>query len=174
MQISYRQTLMISKQTFVQNVRIPLFFLVIVLTDQITKTIAINNLSYGEEFFIIPHVNLYLIFNTGAAFSLMSDGFVWQRVILISLPIIAITFFSYIIFFSREKSLIFKLAISLIAAGAFGNLIDRVFYGYVIDFIDIYWGDYHWPTFNVADSSITVGAGFIIYQEIKNIFSRET
>jgi len=62
------------------------------------------------------------------------------------------------------------LAISLIAAGAFGNLIDRVFYGYVIDFIDIYWGDYHWPTFNVADSSITVGAGFIIYQEIKNIF----
>jgi len=108
----------------------------------------------------------------GAAFSIMSDGFFWQRFILILLPIMAIIFFFYIVFFSNEKSNSFRLGICLIAGGAVGNVIDRVLYGYVIDFIDVYAGSYHWPTFNVADSSITIGAMLIIYREIKSIFKR--
>ena len=155
------------------NIYILGLFLIVILSDQITKVLALNNLSYGEELPVISNFNLFLIFNTGAAFSMMSDGFIWQKIILIFFPVLVVLFFFYTTYFSVQKQAYFKLGICLIAGGAFGNLIDRILYGYVIDFIDLYVSNYHWPTFNIADSSITTGAGIIIYHEIKSIFASE-
>ena len=148
-------------------------FLFVIVSDQITKVLALNNLSYGEELPVVSNFNLFLIFNTGAAFSMMSDGFIWQKIILIFFPVLVVLFFFYTTFFSVEKHSYFKLGICLIAGGAFGNLIDRILYGYVIYFIDLHVNNYHWPTFNIADSSITIGAGIIIYHEIKSTFASE-
>ena len=155
------------------NIYILGLFLIVILSDQITKVLALNNLSYGEELPVTSNFNLFLIFNTGAAFSMMSDGFIWQKIILIFFPVLVILFFFYTTYFSVQKQPYFKFGICLIAGGAFGNLIDRILYGYVIDFIDLYVSNYHWPTFNIADSSITIGAGIIIYHEIKSIFASE-
>ena len=148
-------------------------FLSVIVSDQITKFLALNNLPYGEELSITSKFNLYLIFNTGAAFSMMSDGLLWQKIILIFVPVLVVVFFFYTTYFSIQKQTYFKLGICLIAGGALGNLIDRILYGYVIDFIDLYVSNYHWPTFNIADSSITIGAGIIIYHEIKSTFASE-
>ena len=155
------------------NIYILALFLFIIVSDQITKVLAVNNLSYGEELPVTSNFNLFLIFNTGAAFSMMSDGFIWQKTILIFFPILVVLFFFYTAYFSEQKQTYFKLGICLIAGGAFGNLIDRILYGYVIDFIDLYVSNYHWPTFNIADSSITIGACIIIYHEIKITFASE-
>ena len=155
------------------NIYILALFLFIIVLDQITKVLAVNNLSYGEELPVTSNFNLFLIFNTGAAFSMMSDGFIWQKTILIFFPILVVLFFFYTAYFSEQKQTYFKLGICLIAGGAFGNLIDRILYGYVIDFIDLYVSNYHWPTFNIADSSITIGACIIIYHEIKITFASE-
>ena len=155
------------------NIYIFALFLFIIVSDQITKVLAVNNLSYGEEFPVTSNFNLFLIFNTGAAFSMMSDGFIWQKTILIFFPVLVVLFFFYTTYFSEQKQTYFKLGICLIAGGAFGNLIDRILYGYVIDFIDLYISNYHWPTFNIADSSITIGACIIILHEIKSTFASE-
>ena len=155
------------------NIYILALFLVVIVSDQITKVLAVNNLSYGEELPVTSNFNFFLIFNTGAAFSMMSDGFIWQKIILIFFPVLVVLFFFYTTYFSEQKQTYFKLGICLIAGGAFGNLIDRILYGYVIDFIDLYVSNYHWPTFNIADSSITIGACIIIYHEIKSTFASE-
>ena len=155
------------------NICILALFLFVIVSDQITKVLALNNLSYGEELPVTSNFNLFLIFNTGAAFSIISDGFIWQKIILIFFPVLVVLFFFYTIYFSAQKQTYFKLGICLIAGGAFGNLIDRILYGYVIDFIDLYVSNYHWPAFNVADSSITIGAGIIIFHEINSTFASE-
>ena len=155
------------------NIYILALFLFVIVLDQITKVLALNNLSYGEELPVTSNFNLFLIFNTGAAFSMMSDGFIWQKIILIFFPVLVVLFFFYTTYFSVQKQPNFKLGICLIAGGAFGNLIDRILYGYVIDFIDLYVSNYHWPTFNIADSSITIGACIIIYHETKSTFASE-
>ena len=173
MQTTGRQSFSMKDKKSSNNIYILTLFLFVITLDQITKVFALNNLSYGEELPVTSNFNLFLIFNAGAAFSMISDGFIWQRIILIFFPILVVLFFFYTTFISVQKQTYFKLGICLIAGGAFGNLIDRILYGYVIDFIDLYVSNYHWPTFNVADSSITIGAGIIIYHEVKSTFTSE-
>lgn len=112
--------------------------------------------------------NLTLLYNKGAAFSFLANAGGWQRWFFLILTT-AVSIFIY--FWLRKLKPHQRLqytALALILGGAIGNLIDRAIYGYVIDFIDVYYGSYHWPAFNIADSAITIGAFLLIYDTIKN------
>lgn len=129
-------------------------FLVVFL-DRVTKIFFSDILSLGESLPIIRGVlHMTLVHNTGIAFGLFRD----QGIVFIIIPIIAIAILVYNIYYYRrfenQISEIYIIGFSLILGGAFGNLVDRVFYGHVIDFIDLQ----VWPVFNIADSAITVGA----------------
>ena len=129
----------------------------IIITDRITKIFFSKLLSLGETLPIIRNVfHLTLVHNTGIAFGLFKD----QGIVFIIIPIIAVILLIFNIFYYRnnkELSRIYLFGFSLILGGAIGNLIDRIAFGYVIDFIDLR----IWPVFNIADSAITVGAVII-------------
>lgn len=127
----------------------------VILFDRVTKLFFVGLLEYGESLPIIRNVlHMTLVHNTGIAFGFFKD----QGIVFIIVPIIAIILLIFNIYYYRQTdgalSLSYIIAFSLILGGAFGNLIDRIAYGYVIDFIDFR----IWPVFNVADSAITVGA----------------
>ncbi len=130
-----------------------LFFFLVTL-DQITKALVINNFDLYESIPLFPIINLTFVVNYGFAFGLLNDPTLNQ--ILVSLIILLIiSYFLYLLLKTQDK--IFQSNLTLILAGALGNFIDRIFRGFVIDFIDIYIGKYHWPAFNIADSCITIG-----------------
>jgi len=131
--------------------------------DQITKIVVSANLTLGEVIPVFAGFNIRLAHNYGAAFSFLSDQGGWQRWFF---TIIAISVTGMLLVW------LYKLpkgdwkngaAFSLIIGGAIGNLYDRVAYGYVVDFLDVYYKSHHWPAFNIADSAICLGAGFIIW-----------
>ena len=146
-----------------------LLIIAIVLLDQTTKFIATYYLPYSQTIEVLPNFNFFLIFNAGAAFSILDDGFFWQQLLLLGVPFAALFFFFHLIFLSNQSNY-FKISICFITGGAIGNLIDRVFYGYVVDFIDLYVSVYHWPTFNIADAFITLGASVLVIVEFKSYF----
>lgn len=130
--------------------------LFIIICDQITKIWAIHNLEYAQSLPIISNIfNLKLAFNFGAAFSILSNKSGWQHWFLTTVS--CITSIALFIYLFINKNIKLSIAIALILGGAIGNLIDRWQYGFVIDFIDIYYKKWHWPTFNIADSAITCG-----------------
>ena len=139
----------------------------VVALDQVTKYIAENNLSYCAPVNVFPGFSMTLIYNKGAAFSFLSDAGGWQRWFLMIISIVIST--ALIIWLRNvEKNRVhLALGISLILGGAIGNLIDRSIYGHVIDFIEVYYRDWHWPHFNIADSAIVIGAGLLIYYLFK-------
>jgi signal peptidase II len=148
---------------------IPLvWLLVVVVLDQATKWMVMAYFNLYELKPIIPGLfNLTYLTNTGAAFGILAGTqTVWRQVFFVgvALAAILILFFSYRQFRSQGK--IFAHAIGLIAGGAIGNLIDRLRFGAVVDFLDFYLGTHHWPAFNVADSAITVGVGLFILGSI--------
>ena len=129
-------------------------FLTLVILDQFTKALVINFFNLYDSVALLPMINLTFVVNYGFAFGLLNNPSLNQ--ILVSLVILAIIiYFLYLLIKTQDK--IFQLTLTLILAGALGNFIDRIFRGFVIDFIDIYIGKYHWPAFNIADSCITVG-----------------
>jgi signal peptidase II len=132
--------------------------LVVVVIDQATKFWASLNLQLYDPLPVIPSLNLTLLHNTGAAFSFLNEAGGWQQWLFI---LLAVTVSFFIVYWLTElpaERQWFACALSLVLGGALGNLWDRLALGYVIDFIDIYYGDWHWPAFNVADTAITVGA----------------
>ena len=129
-------------------------FLTLVILDQFTKALVINFFNLYDSVALLPMINLTFVVNYGFAFGLLNNPSLNQ--ILVSLVILAIIiYFLYLLIKTQDK--IFQLTLTLILAGALGNFVDRIFRGFVIDFIDIYIGKYHWPAFNIADSCITVG-----------------
>jgi signal peptidase II len=135
--------------------------LVIVL-DQLTKQIAERMLNLYAQVEVMPHLNLTLAYNKGAAFSFLSDAGGWQRWFFTALAIgVSVVI---LVWMHRMKSneRLQAIALALILGGALGNVIDRILFGHVIDFIDLYYQHYHWPAFNIADSAITIGASLII------------
>ena len=129
-------------------------FLTLVILDQVTKALVINFFNLYDSVVLLPIMNLTFVVNYGFAFGLLNNPSLNQ--ILVSLVILAIIiYFLYLLIKTQDK--IFQLTLTLILAGALGNFIDRIFRGFVIDFIDIYIGKYHWPAFNIADSCISVG-----------------
>ncbi len=144
-----------------------LSFLVVVL-DQLTKLWAQSALQYHQPIPVMPMFNLTLAYNTGAAFSFLSDAGGWQRWFFIVLTLIICGIILRWIWNMRAQERLHAAALALILGGAIGNLIDRVWLGYVIDFIDIYYQRYHWPIFNIADSAITVGVILLMYDLFVN------
>lgn len=134
----------------------------VVLLDQITKIAADNSLALGIKNAVFPGFNLTLLYNQGAAFSFLSDAGGWQRWFFIYLSgAVSVFIFLWIRQLNENKTTLI-VGLTLILGGAIGNLIDRLLYGHVIDFIQVYYDIYYWPAFNIADSAITLGAGLLI------------
>lgn len=137
---------------------------VIVIADQITKALVRAHLQLGESQNVIPGLlDFTHVRNTGAAFGLLNNvDFPYKPVVMVlvaALALVAIAFYATQLGFEDRVA---RLGLALILGGAFGNLIDRAFAGYVVDFVDVYWGDIHFWAFNVADASITIGAIAVI------------
>ena len=141
-------------------------FTLILLADQVSKIFLDNYLVYGEPLNIFSGLSFQLIYNQGAAFGILSDQSGWQRWFLV---LVSIGISLVLVFWIGKTVNTSKLecfSITFILAGAIGNLLDRLIYGYVIDFIYVFYGDYSWPNFNIADSSITIGAVLLIYTQV--------
>ena len=134
----------------------------VVVLDQLTKFWISQSLAPGEVVPLAPFFNLVLTYNTGAAFSLLSQASGWQRGFFIGVAAVASLLIAYLIHRYHQRRL-FSLGLSLILGGAVGNLWDRVALGQVVDFLDFYIQATHWPAFNVADSAITCGAALLIW-----------
>lgn len=141
---------------------------IIVLIDQITKVTITRLFTYGESLPVTSFFNLVLAHNKGAAFSFLASQAGWQRYFFAGIAVAAVVFIIYLLKRHAGQRL-FCWALALILGGAIGNLIDRVLYGYVIDFMDFYVGKWHWPAFNVADMAIVGGAGLFILDELRRV-----
>ena len=134
--------------------------LVIVL-DQLSKAWISSHFAYGENLAILGVFNLVLAHNTGAAFSMLNDAGGWQRWMFSAIAVVASVWIVWLLRKHPQQKL-FCLALALILGGALGNLMDRIAYGYVVDFLDFHWDSHHFPAFNVADSAITCGAALML------------
>lgn len=136
--------------------------LVVILLDQLTKYIAESLLQFQVPVAVMPSFNWFLAYNTGAAFSFLSEAGGWQRWFFAALAIVI----SVVIVVWLKKLPAGRgreaAGLALILGGALGNLVDRLLYGHVIDFIQWYYADYYWPAFNIADSAISIGAALLI------------
>jgi signal peptidase II len=144
---------------------------VTLLLDQLSKWSALSNLQLGVPEPVLPFMNWLLLFNPGAAFSFLAQSSGWQRWFFTVLGLAAS---AYIVWLLR-KSLGDKMlcwALSLILGGALGNVLDRIMYGAVVDFIDLHYANWHWPAFNIADSAICIGAALIIWVELRKSFGK--
>src|SRR5688572_25645118 len=135
----------------------------IIVADQLTKWVVLASFAHGERREITAFLNLVLVYNKGAAFSMFADAAGWQTPLLIVFAVVAALIVSYLIVRNREKRVL-CLGLALILGGALGNLIDRLRFGHVVDFLDFHALGWHWPAFNVADSAITVGAVLLILE----------
>jgi len=142
----------------------------VVIADRITKLMIMDRLDAGAFHPIVPGFALTHVHNRGIAFSLFSDGGWLTRIALHGVILIAVVLIAWMVFRHGHRQLLAGFAFGLILGGAVGNLIDRVLYGWVVDFIHLWIriGDrsWSWPDFNVADSSITIGAGLLILNEL--------
>ncbi|OFZ67887.1 MAG: signal peptidase II [Betaproteobacteria bacterium RBG_16_56_24] len=138
----------------------------IIVLDQLSKMWITGHFSYGESLHVLNIFNLVLAHNTGAAFSFLSDAGGMQRWLF---SIIAIAASVWIVWLLRRHvaQTLFALALSMILGGALGNLIDRIAYGYVVDFLQFHWDEHYFPAFNLADSAITCGAFLLILDSFR-------
>ena len=134
----------------------------IMLIDQITKFAVLRNFTIDKVVEVMPFFNLVLVYNRGAAFSFLSNAAGWQRELFIAIALVASAWIIFLLRRYRQQTL-FCLALSLVLAGALGNVIDRILFGAVVDFLDFHAYGYHWPAFNVADSAITCGAALLVW-----------
>jgi len=143
------------------------FFVVVVLIglDQLTKALIVRSITLQGSREVIPgFFNLTHVRNRGAIFGFLSHSD--SRILYIFLTLVSVAALGLVIYYFFKTPVserLMKISLSLILAGALGNLIDRLFRGHVIDFLDFYVKDWHWPSFNVADSCITVGAFLLIF-----------
>ncbi|MDD5179763.1 MAG: signal peptidase II [Gallionellaceae bacterium] len=140
--------------------------LVIVL-DQISKSGINSHFIYGESLPVTGFFSLVLAHNKGAAFSMLNDAGGWQRWMFSGIAVVASVWITWLLRRHPQQKL-FCLALALILGGALGNLVDRIAYGYVVDFLDFHWNGYHFPAFNVADSAITCGAALLLLDSFIN------
>lgn len=134
----------------------------VVLLDQASKLLADARLVYHDPVPLMPFFNFRLAYNTGAAFSFLGNAGGWQRWFFASISVVVVSVLVVWMRRLKPEQWSLSLAFALIIGGAIGNLIDRLVYGHVIDFIDFYYGTWHWPTFNIADSAITLGAALLL------------
>jgi signal peptidase II len=141
---------------------------VVVVIDQLTKLAIERWFDYGDVRPVTGFFNLVLTYNKGAAFSFLASASGWQAHFLTGVGILASIFIVYLLARHGHQRL-FALALALILGGAIGNVIDRLAYGHVVDFLDFHAGGWHWPAFNVADSAIVGGAMLLVLDELTRV-----
>jgi len=142
--------------------------LLVLVVDQATKLTVERLFNYGDVRPVTSFFNLVLTYNKGAAFSFLANASGWQDEFLTWVGIGASVFIIYLLARHGTQRL-FSLALALILGGAIGNVIDRIAYGHVIDFLDFHVGGWHWPAFNVADSAIVTGAVLLVLDELLRV-----
>jgi len=139
----------------------------VLILDQLTKLAVIERLTaYVDVIVITGFFNLVHVHNTGAAFSLFADQPGWQRGFFVGVAAVASAVILYLLRKTQGRRS-FSIALALILGGAIGNVIDRILYGHVIDFLDVHVAGWHWPAFNIADSAITLGAAMLIWDGLR-------
>ena len=142
---------------------------IVILLDQLSKITVAKLFTYGESLSITSFFNLVLAYNKGAAFSFLAAESGWQRYLFTAIGVIAALFITYLLKQHAGQRL-FCWALALIMGGALGNVIDRIMYGHVIDFLDFHYKElYHFPAFNIADSAICIGAALFILDELRRV-----
>ena len=131
--------------------------LLAIILDQMSKLAITSSMQLYQSIQIMPYFNLTYVHNTGAAFSFLSEAGGWQRWFFAGLALVISGVIAVWLARLKQHETLLAVALSLVLGGAIGNLIDRLAYGYVIDFLDVYYQTWHWPAFNIADSAITLG-----------------
>ena len=160
------------KTTFTKSSGTPLpwlgLALLILIADQFTKVLILGYYKLGDATYVTSFFNVVRVHNAGAAFSFLANAGGWQRWFFTGIGIVAIVFIIWMLR-SHPGQKLFSFALACILGGAIGNVIDRTFYGYVVDFLDFHYAGWHFPAFNVADSGITIGAVCLILDEILRV-----
>ncbi len=138
--------------------------LIVIVLDQVTKQWVESSFLLYESLEVMPFFNLTLAYNKGAAFSFLSDQSGWQRWFLAGVAAIVTIVITFWLRGLKQHEKLTAMALGLIIGGAVGNLIDRLLFGHVIDFLDFFIGQHHWPAFNVADSAISIGVAVMLYE----------
>ena len=136
---------------------------IVVALDQLTKQWVEEAFVLYESLPVTGFFNLTLVYNTGAAFSFLADAGGWQRWFFLVLALVICTYLVYWLLQMKKDQLLLPFAIAMIIGGAIGNVVDRMLHGHVIDFLDFYYQQWHWPAFNLADSAITLGVILFIW-----------
>jgi signal peptidase II len=140
--------------------------LLAIVLDQASKIMVDNSMQLYESIPVLPYFNLTYVHNTGAAFSFLSEAGGWQRWFFALLALtISLVLGIWLARLQKHETFL-AVALSLVLGGAIGNLIDRLAYGYVIDFLDVYYSSWHWPAFNIADSAITLGVALMLLESL--------
>jgi len=137
----------------------------VLIADQIMKYVVSRTFALYESVEVTPFFNLVLVHNRGAAFSFLSDAGGWQRGFFICIGFVASVWIAWLIR-KHATQTVFCLALALILGGALGNVIDRILFGAVVDFLDFHAYGYHWPAFNVADAAISCGAALLVWDAL--------
>jgi len=141
---------------------------IVVLLDQVTKTMILKTMAIGDSHTVTSFFNIVHWRNTGAAFSFLHASSGWQRWLFVGLAVVAVIFIVWMLARHGGQRM-FSWALALILGGAVGNVIDRLLHGSVVDFIQLHWNGAAFPSFNVADSAITVGAALLILDELMRV-----
>jgi signal peptidase II len=142
--------------------------LIVLIADQFTKVLVVGYYKLGDATTITGFFNLVRVHNVGAAFSFLAGAAGWQRWLFTGIGIVAALFILWMLK-SHAGQKLFSFALACILGGAIGNVIDRVVYGYVVDFLQFHYAGWYFPSFNLADSAITVGAAALILDEIRRV-----
>ena len=139
----------------------------VLVADQATKQAAMHFLLEREPYRVLPGFNLTLVYNPGAAFSLLGEADGWQRWVLSAVGLAVSGVLVALLRTAKRCPRMLATGYALVLGGALGNVLDRLYLGVVVDFVDLFYGRFHWPVFNVADSAICVGAALLAVQAFR-------
>lgn len=142
----------------------------VILLDQFTKTLILGYFQLGDSRTVTSFFNVVRVHNTGAAFSFLAGASGWQRWFFIGLASV-VSVFILVMLKKHPGQKLFCFALAMILGGAIGNVVDRALHGYVVDFIQVHAGGKYFPSFNIADSAITLGAICLIVDELRRVRS---
>ena len=142
--------------------------LLILIADQFTKILIVGSYRLGDSTYITSFFNIVRAHNTGAAFSFLAGASGWQRWLFTGIGVVATVFIVWMLR-SHPGQKLFSFSLACILGGAIGNVVDRLLHGYVVDFLQLHWGGWYFPAFNIADSTITIGAVGLILDELLRV-----